>query len=203
MAEADRALFFWVNHGWHHPWLNDLFWAFTWLGVGWVQVLLALLILWLARRCADQPWARLYRGAIAPLLVAWLASGVVAQVIKRTWDRPRPSNLAGAIVAPDERIFSKSFPSGHACTTAAMATVLTLVFWRRYPGVAVGAWVVTLLVMLSRVYRGVHYPSDVLAGALLGAMCGVLTMRWWQRRKRPSVTRTVQLPPPPEEAPLT
>lgn len=186
MAEADRALFFWVNHGWHHPWLNDLFWAFTWLGVGWLQVLLALLVLWVAQRHADQLWARLYRGAMAPLLVAWLASGVVAQVIKRTWDRPRPSNLEGAIVAPDERIFSKSFPSGHACTTAAMATVLTLVFWRRYPGVAVGAWVVTLLVMLSRVYRGVHYPSDVLAGAVIGALCGAAVEGWWRRRNAPT-----------------
>ncbi|MCS7309591.1 MAG: phosphatase PAP2 family protein [Armatimonadetes bacterium] len=183
MAELDRALFFWVNRGWHHPWLNDLFWAFTWLGVGWVQVLLALLVLWVARRQADRLWAMMYRPALVPLLVAWLVSGVAAQAIKRTWDRPRPSNLAGALVAPDERIFSKSFPSGHACTTAAMATVLTLVFWRRYPSVAVAAWVLTLLVMLSRVYRGVHYPSDVVGGAVIGAVCGALVIRWWWRRQ--------------------
>ncbi|MEJ5250438.1 MAG: hypothetical protein WHX60_01010, partial [Armatimonadota bacterium] len=98
MAEADRALFFWVNRGWHHPWLNDLFGAMTWLGVGWVQVLLALLVLWVARRYAERAWAPLYRGAFAPILIAWLASGVAAQVIKRLWDRPRPSNLAGALV---------------------------------------------------------------------------------------------------------
>lgn len=182
MAEADRALFFWVNRGWHHPWLNNLFGVFTWLGVGWVQILLALLVWWAARRYGNRAWAILYRSAFVPLLVAWLASGVLVQVLKRIWDRPRPSNLAGALVAADERIFSKSFPSGHSCTTAAMAMVLTVVFWKRYPGVVLAAWVVTLLVMLSRVYRGVHYPSDVLAGALVGAMCGYLAVLWWRRR---------------------
>ncbi|NSW77653.1 MAG: phosphatase PAP2 family protein [Chthonomonadetes bacterium] len=184
MAEADRALFFWVNRGWHHPWLNDLFGAMTWLGVGWVQVLLALLVLWVARRYAERAWAPLYRGAFAPILIAWLASGVAAQVIKRLWDRPRPSNLAGALVAADERIFSKSFPSGHSCTTAAIAMVLTVVFWKRYPGVVVSAWLVTSLVMLSRVYRGVHYPSDVLGGALIGALCGYVVVAWWRRKGR-------------------
>ncbi len=184
MAEVDRALFFWVNRGWHQPWLNDLFWGITWLGVGWVQVLIALLVLRVARRHGDRAWAVAYRSAFVPLLVAWLFSGIVAQVIKRTWDRPRPSNLAGALVAADERIFSKSFPSGHSCTTAAIAMVLTVVFWKRYPGVVLGAWMVTLLVMLSRVYRGVHYPSDVLAGAVIGALCGYLAMVWWRQRRR-------------------
>ncbi len=185
MAEADRALFFWINRGWHHPWLNDLFGAFTWLGVGWVQVLLALAVYWLARRYGEQAWATIYRRALVPLLVAWAVSGIVTQVIKRIYDRPRPSNLAGALVAADERIFSKSFPSGHSCTTAAIAMVLTVVFWRRYPGAVLCAWVVTLLVMLSRVYRGVHYPSDVLAGALIGACCGYLAVLWWRRRHSP------------------
>ncbi|MEJ5250437.1 MAG: phosphatase PAP2 family protein, partial [Armatimonadota bacterium] len=84
----------------------------------------------------------------------------------------------------DERIFSKSFPSGHSCTTAAIAMVLTVVFWKRYPGVVVSAWLVTSLVMLSRVYRGVHYPSDVLGGALIGALCGYVVVAWWRRKGR-------------------
>jgi undecaprenyl-diphosphatase len=185
MAEADRALFFWINRDWHHPWLNDFFWAMTWLGVGWVQVLLALAVLAVARRYGDQLWAVLYRSAFASLLWAWLMSGIVTQIVKRTWDRPRPSNLAGALVAADERIFSKSFPSGHACTTAAMAMVLSMVFWKRYPGVVLASWVLTLLVMLSRVYRGVHYPSDVIGGALIGAVCGYVVIVWWRRRQVP------------------
>ncbi|MGQ9539773.1 MAG: phosphatase PAP2 family protein [Armatimonadota bacterium] len=191
MAEADRALFFWVNRGWHHPWLNDLSGAMTWLGVGWVQVLLVLLVWWLARRYADRVWAMLYHKAFPSILTAWLVSGVAVQVIKRLWDRPRPSNLQGALVAADERIFSKSFPSGHSCTTAAIAMVLTVVFWRRYPGVVLSAWLITLLVMLSRVYRGVHYPSDVLAGALIGTTCGYVAIQWWRARDRRRLSRKV------------
>lgn len=183
MAEVDRALFFWINRQWHHPWLNDLFGAMTWLGVGWVQLLFALVVLWFARRYVDCVWAALYRIAFIPLLVAWASSGIAAQIIKRLWDRPRPSNLPGALVAADERIFSKSFPSGHSSTSAAIAMVLTVVFWKRYPGVVLTAWLVTLLVMLSRVYRGVHYPSDVVAGAFIGALCGYLAVVWWRRRR--------------------
>lgn len=195
MAEVDRALFFWINRDWHHPWLNDLFWAITWLGVGWVQIVLALLVLAVARRRADRVWAVLYRGAFIPMMLAWLVSGVVAQAIKRSWDRPRPSNLEGAIVAVDERIFSKSFPSGHACTTAAIAMVLTVVLWKRYPGLVLATWVTTLLVMLSRVYRGVHYPSDVVGGALIGALCGYLVVAWWRRKTRSPISTPPSSPP--------
>lgn len=187
MAEIDRTLFFWVNRDWHHPWLNDFFGAVTWLGVGWVQLLLALLVLWAAQRYSYHAWAMLYRGVFMQLLAAWLASGIVVQVIKRIWDRPRPSNLPETLIAADEQIFGKSFPSGHSSTTSAMALVLTVVFWRRYPTVVVGAWLITALVMLSRVYRGVHYPSDVVGGALIGAVCGYLVVAWWRRRARPLI----------------
>lgn len=182
MQHIDTAVFFWVNRGWHHPHLNDFFWAMTWLGVGWIQVLIALLVLALARKYGDCMWAAMYRRAWCPLLVAWLLSGLVVQAIKRTWNRPRPSLLEGALVAADERIFWRSFPSGHAATTAAMATVLALVFHRRYPLVTVMATGITLLVMLSRVYRGVHYPSDIIVGAIVGAVCGYAAWAWWSRR---------------------
>jgi undecaprenyl-diphosphatase len=92
------------------------------------------------------------------------ASDLTASLIKAAVDRPRPFEripeadpLLGGIVG-------NSFPSGHAATSAAGALVLSLVAPRLAPYLALLAGAIAF----SRIYVGVHYPLDVLAGALLG-----------------------------------
>ncbi|WP_431677154.1 bifunctional phosphatase PAP2/diacylglycerol kinase family protein [Kitasatospora sp. KL5] len=70
-----------------------------------------------------------------------------------------------------------SFPSGHSASAAAFTVGLAL----ESPALAVCAAPVAFGVMASRVYVGVHYPGDVLAGAALGAGAALLTTRWWPR----------------------
>ena len=64
---------------------------------------------------------------------------------------------------------SSSFPSGHSATAAAGALTLSVI----YPSLALVFLASGLLVALSRVYLGVHYPFDVLAGAIIGALVAV------------------------------
>jgi undecaprenyl-diphosphatase len=91
---------------------------------------------------------------------------LVAQVIARTVNRPRPFVAHPSRVheflahAPDP-----GFPSDHA-TAAAAITVALLLRTRRWGFVALG---LTLALMVGRVALAIHYPSDVLAGAMLGA----------------------------------
>ena len=75
---------------------------------------------------------------------------------------------------------SSSFPSGHAASAAAFATGAAL----EMPALAVPAGVLASAVGLSRVYAGVHYPLDVLAGVALGVTAAVSTRRWWPEAPR-------------------
>jgi membrane-associated phospholipid phosphatase len=134
---------------------------FTWLGgPGGVpmQIVVIVLVLLFNRRA----WI---------LAVAALAGGLWYEVIVHLVNRPRPT--VGQILRVTEHPGSTSFPSGHLIFITISAAVLMLCIGHRYLprwakpiGWAVVAGIV-LAVGLDRIYAGVHWPSDVLAGALI------------------------------------
>lgn len=100
-------------------------------------------------------------------------AGLCNRLCKLGMARPRPDLWPSLAVET-----SWSFPSGHATGAAALATVLAVLAWPgrwRWP-VLGGGVLFALLVGLSRLYLGVHWPSDVLAGWLLGA--GAALLAW-------------------------
>ena len=106
------------------------------------------------------------------LLAPWAAvavSWIVAEAAKYLFNRARPfisdTEMAPLIKTPS----SSSFPSGHSATAAAGALALSAV----YPAFAPALVLAGFLVALSRVYLGVHYPFDVLAGLLIGTVTAV------------------------------
>jgi undecaprenyl-diphosphatase len=101
------------------------------------------------------------------LLIPWTAiaaSWTVAEGAKYLFERTRPflwdTEIAPLIKTPS----SSSFPSGHSATAAAGAMTLSVL----YPPFAPVLVLAGLLVVLSRVYLGVHFPFDVLAGIVIG-----------------------------------
>ncbi len=78
----------------------------------------------------------------------------------------------------DERPSSSSFPSGHAASAAAFTTAVTM----ECPPVGLAVAPVAAVVAYSRLHTGVHYPSDVVAGMLLGSGIALATRRWWPLR---------------------
>ena len=115
------------------------------------------------------------RGAIAALHMA--ATGIVAaglyRGLKRWTRRPRPYRAHGDIVAYIAPLDEFSFPSGHTLHAVSFSMIALAYF----PVLAPVLLPFTLLVALSRVVLGLHYPSDVIAATLIG--CGLGGVSLW------------------------
>ncbi|RKT55917.1 undecaprenyl-diphosphatase [Saccharothrix australiensis] len=116
------------------------------------------------------------RGALRGVAAIAGASASASLVAKRLFPRRRP---AAELLAVPRRLTrrptSSSFPSGHAASAAAFTTAVAM----ESPALAAAVAPVAAAVAYSRVHTGVHWPSDVAAGALIGVGAGLLTRRWW------------------------
>ena len=134
---------------------------------------------WAAAAALGVTGGRRRRGAVRGLLALGIASGVANVPAKFAARRPRPP-LADVPLARrlTNQPLTSSFPSGHSASAAAFAVGVAME--APIAGAAVG--VLAAAVAYSRVYVGVHYPGDVLAGVGLGAGCALLTAKTWPRR---------------------
>jgi undecaprenyl-diphosphatase len=125
------------------------------------------------------------RAAVAGIGAIGAASFVVNQPLKRTAgerNRPDREELGVPVQRWVRMPTSGSFPSGHSASAAAFAVAVGGVLPAFRPGLRVAASVVAF----SRVYTGVHYPSDVLVGVTIGALFGRLAARLALRSRPPS-----------------
>jgi undecaprenyl-diphosphatase len=122
---------------------------------------------------AYRRWGVFALTLIVVALADWSAMGLKALV-----DRPRPplryAEPKTLVAIPHDG----SFPSGHAATSFAAATILAFAF----PRLAPFLYVLAAAVAFSRVYVGVHYPLDVIGGALLGVVIAVVLRLLVSRR---------------------
>ncbi len=163
----DEALFRLLNGAGTNPALDLLMSLFTDLALPYVLALLVLPLWWKGQR-------ELAVDLIGVLLVVI----VITEVLKYAFDRARPCDVltgvhtlfpsASAACAAEG---DPAFPSGHASRIFAVAAFLAVYF--RWP-VKVTGFALAIAAGISRVYLGVHWPSDVIAGAVLGAALAIL-----------------------------
>jgi len=102
-------------------------------------------------------------------LLAFLVSGLFAQILKRIFDMPRPPAVLENVHVLGVRLMSHSFPSGHA-TSAGVVVLAAFLLWSVKDWRSWLAGMVFFLAALGRVYGGVHFPVDVAAGMAIGVV---------------------------------
>ncbi len=171
LASIDIALLRWINTAWRCGVLDAFFTTLTDGRIFVVPLALAWIFLIVRGGRTGRELA------LALALTLLLTDQITSHVLKPWVDRTRPCFSVAGVTALIHQVHSASFPSAHAANSFGMATTVALRH-RRWAG---AAWGVAALVSLSRVYVGVHYPSDVLAGALLGIGCALL-VAWGVRQ---------------------
>ena len=157
----------------HNRYLDILFTTITWLGDGIFIVAMAVLFFIIRKK------------QLAVLSISsYLLSGLVAQILKRTINSPRPKtvfmNTDYTILVDNSSLYAlNSFPSGHTASAFALATVLALYLSNKNYGCLLIIY--ACLVGYSRVYLAQHFLIDIICGSVIGVLSGIAC--WFMVRK--------------------
>ena len=157
--QLDHRLLDVLQESLRHPWLDRILTAVTHLGdLGAIWALWGVALFWVQRQ-----------QSLLLILAISLCALVCNLIMKPLFRRGRPFEYSREVDVLIAEPKDRSFPSGHtmASFTAAVLICTQLGGWQ-----AVLALTLALLIALSRLYLGVHYPSDVLAGAVFGSVLG-------------------------------
>ena len=155
----------WINTR-RSPFLDSVMGFATFLGNG---------PLWIAIVVLRTVWAGIDDTLAQQLAIGLVINVTLYKILKNITGRPRPYQQILVVEqcarVPDEF----SFPSGHM----AAACVMVVIAGSAFSAALVPLLILAILIGSSRVYLGMHYPSDVLAGALLGILSGFSSMQFF------------------------
>lgn len=178
LLELDGQLLLWLKESCAHPLLDTIMMGISALGDnGFLWIVLGLWFLLLGVK--KKIWRQ--RGLL--VLLALGANAVLCNLLlKPMVGRIRPYDLLGyEILIPP--VGDPSFPSGHTSASFAAATALYAID-RRW---GIAAYFFAVLMGFSRLYLGVHFPTDVLVGAVIGVLLAKLVIRFfWQNKNKTS-----------------
>ena len=181
LLHIDTEILLAIN-GWHAPWADTLMWIIS-AKTTWIPLYLLLigLLVWRYRQPAPTPikWLQKVPACVVMIVVIGLAVGVadfIASGILKDWvARPRPSRvpeLEGMLhLVNGYKSGQYGFVSSHAANTMAVALLFSLIWRNKIATVGLMLWVAANC--YSRMYLGVHYPTDILGGLIVGSLVAV------------------------------
>ncbi|MBL0055826.1 MAG: phosphatase PAP2 family protein [Chitinophagaceae bacterium] len=118
------------------------------------------------------------------MAAGYVTSAIITTSVKHLVDRKRPFETYSYIVKRDDESGGLSFPSGHTSAAFELATSVALRYRKWY--LIAPSYLFAGSVAWARMYQGVHYPSDVLAGAVVGAGSAWLSWKFqkWMEKRR-------------------
>ena len=181
LLHIDTEILLAIN-GWHAPWADTLMWIIsakeTWIPL---YVLLIGLLVWRYRKPAPTPvkWLQKVPACMVMILMIVLAVGaadfIASGILKDLVARPRPTRvpeLEGVLhLVNGYRSGQYGFVSSHAANTMACGLLFSLIWRNKIATCGLMLWVAANC--YSRMYLGVHYPTDIMGGLIVGALVAV------------------------------
>ncbi len=158
----DSSILLWIQDSVRNPILTPIFVFITHLGdagIFWIALSLFLCIFKKTRKAGVF--------ALGALILSVLVNNVF---LKNVIGRIRPYEIIAGLECLVKHATDASFPSGHTGASIAAATVYMKELPKKF---SIPALILAILISLSRLYIGIHYPTDVIAGAITGAALGL------------------------------
>ncbi len=156
-----------INKKMKHPLLDVFFYKVTFFGGATFVTILTLLMVIFGH---DDGFRTLGLKA----LVAQLLTALVVQTMKKLFSRERPYKVLKGLNTFDINMRDYSFPSGHTAASFSLALVISV----NYTYLVIPMFIYAITIGISRIYLGVHYPSDVLAGMVIALIMSTIGNVW-------------------------
>lgn len=189
LIHIDTEVLLAIN-GWHAPWADTLMWIIS-ARVTWIPLYLLLmgLLVWRFHKPVSTSikWLQKVPACVVMIVMLGLAVGVAdfiaSGILKDLVARPRPTRvpeLEGVLhLVNGYKSGTYGFVSSHAANTMALALLFSLIWRNKIATIGLMLWVAANC--YSRMYLGVHYPTDILGGLIVGSLVAVLAywvLRW-------------------------
>ena len=182
VLHIDTEILLAIN-GWHAPWADQLMWIIS-AKTTWIPLYLLLigLLVWRYRKPAmtNVKWLQKVPACVVMIVAIGLAVGaadvIASGILKDLVARPRPSRvpeLEGMLhLVNGYKSGQYGFVSSHAANTMAVALLFSLIWRNKIANCGLMLWVAANC--YSRMYLGVHYPTDILGGLIVGSLVAVV-----------------------------
>lgn len=167
LQHHETRLFHFVNQRIQHNYLNYFFTRITHLGGATATIMISL--------CMAIFGNGSLRIAGLQSLLALTISHIPVAIMKKRYPRLRPYLVHPQTITYKNPLTDHSFPSGH--TTAIFSIMIPIVF--AFPILGLGLIPLAFIVGMSRIYLGLHYPSDCIVGCLIGSTASLATIAFW------------------------